>query len=195
MRASVMVDSPYELTEGAYAGLSGVWRTRDAGMAYSDTQLGWSGRLNAFDALKALDAGWGWDLGVHRMHYGGGTTRKDFHEWMVGLLAPTWSARMWYAKNYFVGTGWSLYAELNGSIALDANWRLFAHLGTEHYGRPTGPDARIAASSDAMVGVSYVIDDWQFRVARDGLIHGDAPAVMADRARHPAWASTVSVAF
>jgi hypothetical protein len=46
-----------------------------------------------------------------------------------------------------------------------------------------------------MVGVSYVIDDWQFRVARDGLIHGDAPAVLADRARHPAWASTVSVAF
>src|ERR1700759_897508 len=50
LRASAMADS----SRGAYAGVAGLWRTRDGGLASADILAGWSGRLDALPGLVAL---------------------------------------------------------------------------------------------------------------------------------------------
>jgi hypothetical protein len=191
LRASAMVDLPGPLAQGGYAGLSGLWRTRDGGLANAEAIAGWSGRWNAWPSWASVDPAWGWDLGVHRMHYGGG--RYDFTEAMAGLLAPNASARLWWSPHYF-GSDWaSVYAELNGRLDLDGCWRLLGHVGVLRYTRSGGH--RVPGRTDALAGVGCTLGDWDLRLTRDGLLDGRPLDDIDARRRTSAWVLAASVAF
>jgi hypothetical protein len=152
LRASAMLDLP----AGAYGGVSGLWRTRDAGLASAQALLGWSGRLQALDGLQALAPEWGWDAAVRRTHYGE-SSRYDFSEAMLGLLAPDVALRSWFAPHYFGGPARTLYTELDASHALDDHWRAFAHLGWLHYGPAPAYQVRTADRVDTLAGIGFTL--------------------------------------
>ena len=190
VRASAMADSAV----GAYGGVSGLWRTRDAGLASADAMVGWSGRLNELSGLGALAPGWGWDAAVHRTHYGEGS-RYDFSEAMAGLLAPDWTLRTWFAPHYFGGPTHTLYTELNASHAFDDRWHAFGHLGWLHYGPAPAYAARMPDRTDTMAGIGFTLSRWDIRLARDGIVAGRARPDMDARRRRAAWILGASVAF
>lgn len=188
-RASVMADAPF----GLYGGVSGLWRTRDGGLSQVDMLVGWSGRLNRFDALAEIDPAWAWDIGWRHTHYGE-SAQYDFSEGMLGLLAPGVSARLWWASHYF-GSGWSsLYAELNASRDLDQHWRAFAHVGHLSYG-PGADGVRPPGRTDASAGAAWVGDGWDLRLARDGLIAGQALDAVNRRSHRSGWVLSGSISF
>ena len=190
VRASAMADS----TRGAYGGVSGLWRTRDAGLASVDAMVGWSGRLDELPALAALSPGWGWDAAVHRTHYGEGA-RYDFSEAMAGLIAPEWTLRTWFAPHYFGGNVHTLYTELAASHAFDDHWHAFGHLGWLHYGPAPRYQARLPDHVDTQAGPGYTLERWDFRLARDGIVAGHPRSDIDARRRAAAWILGASVAF
>jgi len=189
LRAGVMGDA----SSGLYGGLSGLWRTRDGGLASAEAIVGVSGRWNVLAAFSGADPAWGWDLAWHRTHYGE-SSRYDFSEGMAGLLAPGCSARLWWSPHYF-GSDWSsLYAELDASRALDERWRAFAHLGTLRYG-PGRDGWRPPGRTDASAGVAWSFDDWELRLARDGLVDGRPFGGVTTTRRRAGWLASASIAF
>lgn len=190
LRASAMADTPW----GAYGGVSGLWRTRDAGFASVDAMVGWSGRLNTLGALDTLAPDWGWDAGVHRTHYGE-NSRYDFTEAMLGLLAPDATLRTWYAPRYFGGRSHTFYTELDASHAFDEHWHAFAHLGWLHYGPAPAYQARTADRADTRVGIGWTMDAWDVRLSRDAIVAGHARDDIDARRRRAAWILGASVAF
>jgi hypothetical protein len=190
LRASAMGDTPW----GAYGGVSALWRTRDAGFASADAMLGWSGRLATIGALDSLAPDWGWDAGIHRMHYAGGT-RYDFTEAMLGLLAPGAALRAWYAPRYFGGHSRTLYTELDASRAFDEHWHAFAHLGWLHYGPAPAYQWRVPDRIDTLLGIGWTADAWELRLSRDGIVSGRAHDDADARRRRAAWILGASVAF
>ena len=194
LRASVMADATSGIASGAYAGVAGLWRTRDAGLASVDALVGWSGRLSALDNLAGWSPDWGWDAGLHRTHYGEGS-RYDFSEAMVGLLAPGWSLRSWFAPHYFGGATHTLYTELNASHAFDEHWHAFGHLGWLHYGPAGANQSRIPDRTDTLAGIGYTISTWDIRLSRDGIVTGSVRNDVDARRRRAAWILGASVAF
>ena len=190
LRASAMADSSW----GAYAGLSGLWRTRDGGLASADALAGWSGRLAALPGLAALSPDWGWDAAVHRTHYGAGDGH-DFSEVMLGLLGPDWSLRTWYSPHYFGGDMHTFYTELNASRAIDERWHAFGHLGWLRYGGGPYYETQIPDRTDTLVGIGATLSNWDVRLARDGIVDGHARSDMDARRRRAAWILGTSVAF
>ena len=190
VRASAMADSAL----GAYGGVSGLWRTRDAGLASIDAMLGWSGRLDELPALAALAPDWGWDAAVHRTHYGEGS-RYDFSEAMIGLLAPDAALRAWFAPHYFGGQTHTLYVEYDASHAFDDRWHAFAHVGWLHYGPAPMYQARVPDRVDAQAGIAYTLSNWDFRLARDGTLAGRPRNDIDARRRGAAWILGASFAF
>jgi len=194
LRASAMVDATSGWASGAYAGVSGLWRTRDGGLASADALLGWSGRLDALPGAGALAPDWGWDAGVHRTHYGD-DSRLDFSEAMLGLLAPDWALHTWFAPRYFGSDTHTLYTELDAGHAFDDHWHAFAHAGWLHYGPVATYQARIPDRVDTRVGIGYRIAAWDVRFARDSIVAGSAPSGLDARRRDAAWLLDASVAF
>jgi len=194
LRASAMADATSGFASGAYAGVAGLWRTRDGGLASADAIVGWSGRLNTFPGLAALAPDWGWDAGVHRMHQGEGS-RYDFSEAMVGLLAPGWSLRTWFAPHYFGGDMPAFYTEFNASHAFDEHWHAFGHAGRLHYGPAGAYESRPPDRTDALAGIGYAFSTCDIRVSHDGLLAGSARGDIESRQRRPAWILGASVAF
>jgi hypothetical protein len=190
LRASAMGDTAF----GAYGGIAGLWRTRDAGLASADAMVGWSGRAESLPGLAALSPQWGWDLAAHRTHYGEGA-RYDFSELMAGVIAPEGALRTWYAPHYFGGRMHTLYTELNGSHALDDRWRVFGHLGWLHYGSSSTNQRRLGDRADTLVGIGHAIERWDLRLARDGIVAGHARDDLESRRRRAAWTLGASAAF
>jgi hypothetical protein len=190
LRASAMADSSW----GAYAGVSGLWRTRDGGLASADALAGWSGRLAALPGLAALSPDWGWDAAVHRTHYGRGDGR-DFSEAMLGLLGPGFTLRSWYSPHYFGGDMHVFYTELDASHAFDERWHAFGHLGWLRYGGGPYYEKTIPDRTDTLLGIGVTLSSWDLRLARDGLVAGNARPDMDARRRRAAWIASASVAF
>ena len=189
-RASVMADAP----QGAYGGVAGLWRTRDAGLASIEAMAGWSGRLDALPGLEGVSPPWAWDAGVRRTHYGEGA-RDDFTEAMAGLVAPAGSLRTWYAPRYFGGRTHTLYTELDASHALDDRWHAFAHAGWLHYGPAPAYQARLGDRVDTLAGIGCTIERWDLRLSRDGIVAGQARDDVDARRRRAAWILGASAAF
>jgi hypothetical protein len=190
VRTSAMADS----APGAYGGAAALWRTRDARLASADAIVGWSGRLDELPGLGALAPGWGWDAALHRTHYGE-SSRYDFSEAMAGLLAPDWALRTWFAPRYFGGPAHTLYTELNASRSLGERWHAFGHLGWLHYGPAPSYQARSPDRVDTLVGIGATLSRWDVRLARDGLVLGNARVDIDARRRRAAWILGASVAF
>ena len=190
LRASAMADSSW----GAYAGLSGLWRTRDGGLASADALAGWSGRLDALPGLDALSPDWAWDAAVHRRHYGPGDG-SDFSELMLGLLGPDWSLRTWYSPHYFGGDMHTFYTELNASHSFDERWHAFGHLGWLRYGGGPYYERPVPDRVDTLVGIGATLSRWDLRLARDGIVSGHARSGTDASRRRAAWILGASVAF
>lgn len=190
VRASAMLDLP----AGAYGGVSGLWRTRDAGLASAEAMAGWSGRLQALPGLQSLSPGWGWDAAVHRTHYGEGS-RYDFSEAMLGLLAPDLALRTWFAPHYFGGPAHTFYTELDARHALDRRWHAFAHLGWLHYGPAPAYQSRQDDRTDTLAGIGLTISSRELQLARDGVVAGHARGDLDARGRRAAWILSARVAF
>jgi len=184
VRASAMLDLPV----GAYGGISGLWRTHDAGLVRAEAMLGWSGR---FDALPP---DWGWDAALHRTHYDANGD-KDFTEAMLGLLGPDFALRGWFAPHYFGGYSRTFYTELNASHALDARWHVFGHVGWLHYGPAADYQPRTPDRTDTLAGIGATLGDWDVQLARDGIVAGHARGGLDARDRRAAWILSASVAF
>ena len=190
LRASAMADAAI----GVYAGISGLWRTHDAGLASADAILGWSGRLAALPALSGLSPDWGWDAAFHRTHYGQDPSR-DFSEAMLGLLAPDLALRTWYSPHYFGGYSHTFYTELDASHAFDERWHAFGHVGWLHYGPAESYQSRTPDRTDTLLGIGATLSSWDVHLARDGIVAGHARGEMDARRRRPAWILGASVAF
>ena len=190
VRASAMADSSW----GAYGGVSGLWRTRDAGLASADALVGWSGRLDALAGLATLSPDWGWDAAVHRTHYGQGDGH-DFSDAMLGLLGPGWTLRTWYSPHYFGGDMHTFYTEFNASHAFDDRWHAFGHVGWLRYGGGPYYEAQIPDRTDTLLGIGATLSNWDLRLARDGIVDGHARSDIDARRRSPAWIFGASVAF
>jgi hypothetical protein len=190
LRASAMLDLPV----GAYGGVSGLWRTRDAGLASAQALLGWSGRLQALPGLETLSPEWGWDAALSRTHYGE-SSRYDFSEAMLGLLAPGLALRTWFAPHYFGGPTHTFYTELDASRALTPRWHAFAHVGWLHYGPAPTYQARTDDRVDTLAGMALTLSNWNLQLARDGLVAGHARGELDARRRRAAWIVGASVAF
>jgi len=191
VRLSGMADA----SSGAYGGISGLWRTRDAGLASANAIAGWSGRLDALPGLAAVAPDWGWDAAIHRTHYGGGGERYDFTEAMAGLLAPGWSLRTWFAPHYFGGSMRALYTELDANHAFDDRWHAFGHVGWLHYGPAPAYQTRTPDRIDTLLGIGATLSNWDIRLARDGIVAGPAPDDVDPRRHRAAWILSASVAF
>ena len=189
VRASAMADSSW----GAYGGVSGLWRTRDGGLASADALAGWSAHLDALPGLASLAPGWGLDAALHRTHYA--RSGRDFSEAMLGLLGPDWALRTWYAPHYFGGDMHASYTELNASHAFDPRWHAFGHVGWLHYGSGAYHEARIPDRTDTQLGIGATLSNCEFHLARDGLVGGRARGDMDARSRRAAWILGASVAF
>lgn len=194
-RASVLWDSQWPATAGAYGGVSGLWRTEDGRATSAEALLGFSGRFNATNAFSNLDARWGWDVGAHRLHYRDEPMRRDFNELTAALLMPGWSLRTWWTLQYFGHLGSSLYTEVNGSHDIDDHWRVFVHLGSLRYGKSANGAPRIPGRTDAMAGASYIDGDWEFRLSRDERLSGPVPRDLKPGQRGPAWVLSATFAF
>jgi hypothetical protein len=194
LHASVMADTPAYL----YAGLSGIWRLHDGALANADAILGFSGRFSDIETLRSIDAAWGWDIGVHRRHYGENTD-YDFSELMAGLLGPGFSARVWWSPSYFGQPYTSLYGEVNAAHEFGEHWRVFAHVGVLRYGTfsPPWPGGtnRVPGRTDGLAGGAYVTGPWELRVARDGLLAGEPFPGTPPSQRGPGWIVSASYAF
>jgi hypothetical protein len=192
-RLSGMIDLP----AGVYAGLSGIWRTHDGHLASADALAGWSGRWSELDALHAVDAAWGWDAGARRRHYGENSD-YDFSELFAGLLGPGFNARLWWSPHYYGYADESWYADVNAWHELSEHWRVFAHVGVLRYRAPTyWPPYRNESYgyTDGLLGVSWSSGPWELRVARDGLLDGEAPPGLEERQRAPGWILSANFAF
>ncbi|HEY8974408.1 MAG TPA: hypothetical protein VIN75_09335 [Burkholderiaceae bacterium] len=184
LRASVMVDLP----AGAYGGVSGLWRTRDAGLASAEAMVGWSGRVDA------LPPDWGWDAALQRAHYAAGGD-KDFTEAMLGILGPGFTLRTWYAPHYFGGYTHAFYTELNASRAIDERWHAFGHVGWLRYGPAADYQEHMPDRVDTLAGIGLTLSRWELQLARDGIVAGRARSGLDARARRAAWIASASVAF
>jgi len=163
----------YDGPEHWYAGASA---TRPVVVASERaTQLlGYAGWVSSPIADRSFE------IGIDGSHFVG-LSGYDFAEAYVGLLASRWSARAYYAPNYYGRRIGTVYLELNAHVALNEQARLFAHLGALVPVRGASGDAD-TTRGDASVGVGFVTGGCDFHLAAVGATSGGPyPAVYAGR--------------
>jgi uncharacterized protein (TIGR02001 family) len=172
-KPSLRLTVNYDAVERWYAGASA---TR-ANLTGSDryTQLlgygGWS--TPAF-------AGTSFELGLDGSHFAG-ISGYDFAEAYAGLLGERWSARLYFAPNYYGRHVQTAYAELNTYLALDERSRVFAHFGVLQPLRGAVGEAD-RTRGDVSLGAALVLRAWELRLAWVAATRGGPyPAVYEGR--------------
>lgn len=120
-KPTLRVTLNYDAPAGWYAGASA---TR-AELARDERYTQWlpyAGYVMRLDDSRRLE------FGASFSHFSG-NSGYDYSEAYVGLLADRWSARVYYAPNYFGRQVHTAYAELNAHTLLNPNLRLFGHIG------------------------------------------------------------------
>jgi uncharacterized protein (TIGR02001 family) len=141
LAASMAVDSDYRFRG---VSLSGGEPTARATVDYDAASGGYGGasltgvelipgeheaQLLAYAGVVGrLDAHRRFELGASYAHFSGDSS-YDYGEVYAGLLADRWSARLYYAPDYFGRSARTLYAELNAHHPLGERARLFGHIG------------------------------------------------------------------
>ena len=120
------------------------------------------------------------EIGIDGSHFAG-LSSYDFAEAYVGVLARNWSARGYYAPNYYgrrVGVG---YLELNAHVPIDQRARLFGHVGAlAALGAVAGGGRR--TRNDVSVGAGFVVRGWDLHLAAVAATRGGPyPAVFGGR--------------
>ena len=175
----------YDAPGGWYAGASA---TR-AELARDERYMQWlpyAGYVMRLDDSRRLE------LGVSYSHFGGNSS-YDYGEAYVGLLADRWSARVYYAPNYFGRHIRSAYAELNAHALLNPNLRLFGHIGA------LAPLGHIDAGSgrtriDLRIGAGLALREVDLQLAWVAATRGGPyPAVYGGR--RAALVASASISF
>jgi uncharacterized protein (TIGR02001 family) len=172
-RPSLRLTLNYDAPERWYAGASATRATLIASDTYTQA-LGYAGWVT-----EAVD-GRSFEIGIDASHFAG-ISGYDFAEAYVGLLAARWSARLYYAPNYYgrrVGVG---YAEFNAHVPIDERVRLFAHVGAlVPLANADGPAGK--TRSDISAGAGLVVRGWDFHLAAVAATRGGPyPAVYRGR--------------
>jgi len=184
-KPSLRLTVNYDAVERWYAGASLTRATLTGSDRY--TQLlgygGWS--TPAF-------AGTSFELGLDGSHFAG-ISGYDFAEAYAGLLGERWSARLYFAPNYYGRHVQTAYAEFNTYLALDERSRLFAHFGVLHPLRGAVGEAD-RTRGDVSLGAAFVLRAWELRLAWVAATRGGPYPAVYD-GRPSALVAGVSFAF
>jgi uncharacterized protein (TIGR02001 family) len=175
----------YDAAERWYVGASAAGARLTGGDSYTQL-LGYAGWSMPAFAETSLE------LGLDGSHFAG-ISGYDFAEAYAGLLGERWSARLYFAPNYYGRGVKTLYAELNTYLALDPRSRLFAHFGVLYPISGAVGDAD-RTRGDLSLGAALVLHAWDLHLAWVAATRGGPyPAVYSG---HPtALVAGVSVAF
>jgi uncharacterized protein (TIGR02001 family) len=181
LRATLNYDAP----GGWYAGASATRVELTHDDRYTQV-LPYAGYVVRFDEARRLE------FGASFSHFTGDSS-YDYAEAYVGLLADRWSARVYYAPNYFGRQVRSAYAELNAHTLLNESARLFGHIGA------LSPLERIDADSgktriDLRIGLGLALRDLDLQLAWVAATRGGPyPAVYGGR--RTAFVASASISF
>ena len=162
------------LSDGQPAVQLGVAWERDdgwyAGAFASSTQLyGRPGAqlLTYLGYAHRLHAGLSWEAGAEYAafsRYPG----DNYPEFYLGLASNKLSGRIYYAPRYFSEEHAALYAELNGTRALNERFRLLGHVGwLQRSGRDADPDQGAQRRRlDVRIGVGASLGGFDLQLAR-----------------------------
>jgi uncharacterized protein (TIGR02001 family) len=184
-KPSLRLTLNYDAAERWYAGAS-VTRAKLTGQDSYTQLLGYGGWSVPVFAGRSVE------FGLDASHFAG-ISGYDFAEAYAGLLGERWSARLYYAPNYYGQNVQAAYAELNTYLALDEGGRLFAHFGVLRPLRgATGEADRTRA--DLSVGAGLALRAWDLHLAWVAASRGGPyPAVYGGRPA--ALVAGVSVTF
>jgi uncharacterized protein (TIGR02001 family) len=175
----------YDAAERWYAGASATRAMLTGSDTYTQL-LGYAGWSTPAFASTSVE------LGLDGSHFAG-ISGYDFAEAYVGLLGERWSARLYFAPNYYGRHVQTAYAELNTYLALDEHSRVFAHFGVLHplHGAVGEADR---TRGDISLGAALVWRAWDLHLAWVAATHGGPyPAVYGGRPS--ALVAGVSFAF
>ena len=191
--ATVAVDSDYR-----YRGvsLSDSRPSERATLNYDAPERWYAGASLTRAALTTIDryaqvlgyAGWSTptgdgrdvELGVDASHFSG-ISGYDFAEAYIGLLAQSWTARLYYAPDYYGRHVDVVYGELDFHVPLDERSRVFAHAGALLPVRGAEGEAD-RTRADLSVGAGIILRGWDLHVAAVGASRGGPyPAVFSGR--------------
>ena len=133
-----------------------------AGLFASTTQFAYqSGRnpqvLSYLGYARRLDSRLAWEAGAAYSAFGG-YHDYDYPEIYAGIASDALSARIHFAPDYFGQGKQTIYAELNGSLALAGPFRLVGHVGGLHSDHGGVEDGASHNQYDARVGVAINLD-------------------------------------
>ena len=172
-KPSLRLTLNYDAPERWYAGASATRAALTARESYTQT-IGYAGW-----ATSAVD-GRSLEFGLDASHFAG-ISGYDFAEAYVGLLGERWSARLYYAANYYGRHVQMVYAESSVHWPFDRHARLFAHAGAlVPLGGATG--AADKPRGDFSVGGGFALVGWDLHLAVVGASpRGPYPAVFGGR--------------
>jgi uncharacterized protein (TIGR02001 family) len=184
-RPSLRMTLNYDAPDGWYAGASATRAALTQRHRYTQG-LGYAGWVTRAVEGRSLE------FGADYSYFAGNST-YDFAEAYAGLLAERWSARVYYAPNYFGRNVQTLYAELNAHFPLNERARLFGHLGLLAALRG-GNDDGAKARGDGRAGAGLVLRDWDLQLAWVTASRGGPyPAVYGGR--RSAWVAGATLSF
>lgn len=163
----------YDATDRWYAGASVTRAALTPPESYAQ-MLGYAGW-----ATQAVD-GRSFELGIDASHFAG-IAGYDFAEAFAGLLAERWSARLYYAPDYYGRHVQAGYAEFNAHVPLDQHARLFGHVGAlVPLGGVHGDAGK--TRSDISAGAGLALRGWDLHLAAVAASRGGPyPAVYSGR--------------
>jgi uncharacterized protein (TIGR02001 family) len=181
LRVAVNYDAP----NACYAGGSATRVELAHGDRYAQL-LGYGGCV-----IAAID-GRHVEVGATYSHFTGDSS-YDFAEAYVGVLAERWSARVHFAPDYFGRRVSTVYAELDTHLLLDADFRLFGHVGA--VARIAGRDEAASRTRiDVRLGAGWVLRDLDLQIAWVAASRGGPfPAVYGSRRSD--WVARASYSF
>jgi uncharacterized protein (TIGR02001 family) len=125
----------YDASGGWYAGVFASSVRIESGRSGSDRSGSTSGtqlQLQPYAGYaRRIDASTSWDVGVAYAAFLGNTD-YDYPELHLGISRGRFSARLYYAPEYFGISSPVYYAEVDGAFPLSPRWRLLAHVGWLH---------------------------------------------------------------
>jgi uncharacterized protein (TIGR02001 family) len=203
--ATLAVDSDYR-----YRGVS-LSNSQPSGRAtlnYDAPERWYAGASLTRAALTTIDsytqvlgyAGWSTpvgdgrdlELGIDASHFSG-IPGYDFAEAYLGLLDQRWTARVYFAPDYYGRHVDVVYGELDVHVPLDERSRVFAHVGALLPVHGAAGDAD-RARLDLSVGAGITWRGWDFHAAGVAASSGGPyPAVYTGR--HAALVVGVSLSF
>jgi uncharacterized protein (TIGR02001 family) len=172
-RPSARLTLNYDAPEHAYAGASLTRVTLVGRGSYAQT-FGYAGWLSTLADGRSVE------IGIDGSHFAG-LAGYDFAEAYVAVLAKAWSARAYFAPDYYGQRVRVAYLELNANVAVDEHARLFAHVGVL---APLGAVGGAAgkARGDVSAGMGWVVRGWDIHLAAVAATRGGPyPAVYAGR--------------